>query len=457
MNDPNGPIYYQGRYHMFFQYNPNASVWGDMHWAHATSPEMIHWQHEPVALAPTPDGWDRDGVFSGGIVLDGQTPTAIYTGVLPPETPADATLKDGQHTWREVQCLAISHDPGLGKWQKLPDPVIARPPAGLAVTGFRDPCVWREGAEWRMALGSGFAGKGGAILLYTSPDLRRWTYLNPLIEGHGSGQAATNAVDNGEMWECPDFFPLGDRHVLLISTMGKVLWKSGHYDGKHFAPDREGVVDFGAYYAERSMLDRHGRRILWGWIPERRPEAEHRQAGWAGVMALPRLASLNPDGVLEMIPVAVEMLHGTPTSIRERDPEAKRKIDRIRIHDLCAELQLQCGVDQSFKFELQFEDSTPYATIAYDHAAAELHVNNTNAPVATTRGENLRLRCFVDGSVLEVFANRTTVVTERIYQAPEGPLRIKATIPTLKLLEVWPIHPISRNRLTTWTPARRTV
>src|SRR5690348_17424142 len=75
MNDPNGPIFYRGRYHMFFQYNPNGASWGFMHWAHATSPDMVRWKHEPVAIAPTPDGYDRDGVFSGSAVLDGETPT----------------------------------------------------------------------------------------------------------------------------------------------------------------------------------------------------------------------------------------------------------------------------------------------------------------------------------------------------------------------------------------------
>src|ERR1700685_2094789 len=81
MNDPNGPIFFDGRYHMFHQYNPQAAVWGNMNWAHATSPDMIHWQHEPIALSPTPGGPDRDGVFSGSAVLDNGKPTMIYTGV----------------------------------------------------------------------------------------------------------------------------------------------------------------------------------------------------------------------------------------------------------------------------------------------------------------------------------------------------------------------------------------
>src|SRR5215471_10017504 len=94
MNDPNGPIFYRGRYHMFHQYNPKAATWGNMTWAHATSPDMLHWQHEPIALSPSPDGPDRDGVFSGSAVLDNGKPTVIYTAVAPPPSDADATLRD---------------------------------------------------------------------------------------------------------------------------------------------------------------------------------------------------------------------------------------------------------------------------------------------------------------------------------------------------------------------------
>ena len=452
MNDPNGPIFYKGRYHMFFQYNPNASVWGDMHWAHSSSPDMIHWKHEPIAIAPSPHGWDRDGVFSGCIVLDGATPTAIYTGVGPTDTPADATLKDGQHTSREVQCLAHSHDADLRTWQKVPDPIIARPPAGLVVTGFRDPCVWREGNEWRMALGSGFAGQGGAILLYRSPDLRQWTYLNPLIEGRSTGQTGTNPVDTGEMWECPDFFPLGDRHVLLISTMGKVFWKSGHYDGRRFIAEKEGVVDYGAYYAERSMLDRDGKRVLWGWIPERRPEAEHRAAGWAGAMSLPRVLSLSADGVLEMVPATdVEKLRGTRVRVRGSEADAKQKLEAMRVHDLSAELRVECASDRPFTLELKFDAGTRFAEVIYDPAAtgSELRVNGTHATVTTPKNEALRLRLFVDASVLEIFANRTTTITERIYIAPQGTLRCSMSdMSSFRSLDLWPIQPISKDRLT---------
>ena len=284
MNDPNGPIYYRGRYHMFHQYNPQAAVWGNMNWAHATSEDMIHWKHEGIALSPTPGSPDRDGVFSGSAVLDEGKPTVIYTAVAPPAMPDEATLRDGAHTWRETQCLAVAQDDELRNWKKLPEPVIAAPPAGLAVTGFRDPCLWREGKLWMLILGSGVAQRGGSILLYSAPDLRHWSYLHPLIDGTTSDIKSVNPVDSGDMWECPDFFPLGNKHVLLISTVGKVRWKVGTYANQRFTPEKEGVVDWGSYYAAKTMLDAKGNRILWGWIPETRPDAELIAAGWAGTM-----------------------------------------------------------------------------------------------------------------------------------------------------------------------------
>ncbi len=96
------------------------------------------------------------------------------------------------------------------------------------------------------------------------------------------------------MRECPDFFPLGKEHVLLYSTAGRVIWESGVLDPKElvFHSERRGILDYGAYYAQKTQLDAQGQRILWGWIPETRPEAEFSAAGWAGCMALPRVLSL---------------------------------------------------------------------------------------------------------------------------------------------------------------------
>jgi beta-fructofuranosidase len=452
MNDPNGPIFYQGRYHMFFQYNPNGAYWGDMHWAHATSPDMIRWVHERVAIAPTPDGYDRNGAFSGSVVLDGTTPTAIYTGVLPPSLPAEITLDDGNHKWREVQCLATSTDPHLRTWQKLPYPIIVRPPEGLSVTGFRDPGVWREGDDWLLTLGAGIKGTGGLVLLYKSTDLRTWEYLHPLVAGAGTGQPASNPCDNGEMWECPDFFPLGDRHVLIYSTIGKVRWKTGTYKDRRFTAEKEGIVDGGSYYAAKSMLDASNTRILWGWIPETRPEAEYKAAGWAGLMSLPRVLSIGSDGGLEMkvAPVA-QTLRGKNTQVRPGLASQKQKaLQALRIHNLAAEIEAEFMPGQGFQLKLISERKQLFAEIAYDptQRGKELRINAVTSALDTN--DSISLHLFLDGSSLEVFANRKAAVTARIYAVPSGPLRVEvANLDGLRQLQAWGITPISHDRLAT--------
>lgn len=341
-------------------------------------------------------------------------------------------------------------------WQKARDPILSSPPDALNVTGFRDPCLWREGDEWRMVLGSGVAGKGGAILLYRSTDLRHWTYLHPLIEGSPSTSKSVNPVDTGEMWECPDFFSLGDRHALLISTMGRVFWKVGQYKDQRFLPEKEGTVDFGAYYAARTMLDRDGNRILWGWIPETRPEKEHKAAGWAGVMSLPRVLTLAPDGTLRMAPSpAVETFRGELVQVRgplDSAPAAK-SLAAMRIRNLAAELEVTFVPDANhpFSLELRSEADEPFATLAYrpEGTGGDLSINKTHAVLAAPAGQPLRLRLFVDGSVLELFANDTAAITERVYTAPQTPLKI-APRPRSAVTEiaVWPMKPISSDRLT---------
>ena len=438
---------------MFHQYNPDGAVWGNMHWAHAVSPDLVHWSHEPIAIAPTPNGDDRDGVFSGSAVLENGVPTVIYTGVEPPSSDAPATLRDGKHVWREVQCLAVSRDAMLRRWEKLPQPVIAAPPPGMAVTGFRDPALWREGDTWWLILGSGTREKGGTILLYRSTDLRKWTYVHAMIEAGPSGKNTTNPVDDGDMWECPDFFPLGAKYVLLISTMGKVRWKVGSYRNLQFTPEKEGVVDYGAYYAAKSMLDREGSRILWGWIPETRPEAEHAAAGWAGAMSLPRVLSLTENGELAMrVSPAVQQLRRDHAGFTGNltQPAKQRAITDIRVANLAAELSAEFRPSPAKPAVLRLiaDNGDTFAAISVDDSKRELNVNGILAPLSETTG-SIRFHAFLDGSVLEVFVNGTSAITARVYRAPAGPLRLRVEgEPDVSSLDVWNIEPISKNRLT---------
>jgi beta-fructofuranosidase len=438
MNDPNGPIFWQGKYHMFFQYNPNGAFWGDMHWAHAVSEDMVRWKHLPVAVAPTPGGPDKDGVFSGCTIIDNGIPTIVYTGVNP-----------------ETQCIATSSG-DLTEWTKFSgNPVIAGPPAGLEVTGFRDPAVWKEGDTWLMALGAGFRGKGGAILLYESKDLRHWTYLHPLVSGHmKEGSSSKDPVDSGEMWECPDFFPLGAKHLLVISTERVEKYLLGTYKDRRFQPETMGAIDLGSYYAARTMTNTGDRRILWGWITEGRSVDAQRASGWSGAMALPRELTLYGSQV-QMRPAAeVEKLRG-----KHLGAEATGD---------CLELQAEIDAGDAVQAGLKLRaapDGTEQTLLYYDREQRKICVDRSrastgasadrgmqSAPFLLGRGESLRFRVFLDGSVIEIFANDRFCLTARVY--PAGPrstgLGLYATGGTAKMLsfDAWQMRPISPDRLT---------
>ena len=441
MNDPNGPIYWNGQYHVFFQYNPDGAFWGDMHWAHAMSPDMVYWKHLPIALAPSRGGPDQDGCFSGSAVVDHKIATILYTGVAA-SPPDKATLRDGQHDFRETQCLATSTDPELRSWQKVSQPVIESPPAGLHVTGFRDPCLWNEGDTWYVAIGSGLAKQGGAILLYRSADLRRWEYVHPLYSGEWTGRVDPNPVDSGEMWECPDFFALAGRHVLLYSTERKVYWMVGECDLKElkFHPQKRGLLDSGDYYAPKSMLDHDGSRILWGWIPETRARSEYKAAGWAGVMALPRVLTVDDSGELEM--QVVPALNGLRGKV-QTDTNA------LYFPNFSAELAATFLPSKPFAVALG-PDVRPYVRIGYEPAKAALTINDRRVPLATARADKMKLNVFMDGSVIEVFVANRQAHTLRVYAldsaSPNTPVRVSGTLNDVRL---WPMAPISNDRLTT--------
>ena len=470
MNDPCAPRFFAGQYHMFFQYNPGAAVWGDMHWAHATSPDMVHWRHRAVALAPTAGGADAAGCFTGSVFPGAEKPTIVYTGVT--KVPAsEETIPHGK--LREVQCMATAETSALDRWTKLPEPVLAAPPEGVAVTGFRDPCPWREGDVWYMGVGSGFKGKGGAVLLYRSDDGETWEYLHPLAQGKWNGQAHPDPVDSGEMWECPDFFTLADRQVLLYSTERKVYWQTGRLDPAtlQFRVRQKGMLDLGAFYAPKSMLDARGRRILWGWIPETRPVAEYAAAGWAGMMSLPRLLTIAADGRLQMEPIA-EL--GQLTRVAATEPGAtsaavatgaagatsaagatdqgswtmphRQGRVRVELRPGTGTMSLRVGAAGGE------EKAEPLLELAYDAAsdAHALRLGEKRLMLHTGRSGLSSVDLWMDGSVVEIFVDRASVTTERLYGQPNEALTVTWTGATgvVSKVETAEVRPISRDRLT---------
>jgi len=433
MNDPCAPVYFNERYHLFFQYNPGASVWGDMHWAHAVSKDMVHWTHRPVAMAPTPGGPDSYGVFTGTMVMNHNVPTVLYTCVSP-SSAAEATLWGSNPPEREAQCVATPGSAGdtgadgaLDVWNKLPAPVIARPPAGMKVTGFRDPVPWKEDdGMYYMLLASGEKGKGGNVLLYRSNDLRAWQFMHVFAQGKPTGQQTSDTVDSGEMWECPDFFPLGGKHVLIHSTGTlegrKTMWQSGTLDKRtmRWTPEHEGLLNHGPYYAPKTQLDAEGNRILWGWIPETRPEAEFAKAGWAGCMSLPRVLTL-VEGELRFAPASpVGSLRGA----------AVANVAGLQGAGLFQnEMVLRVTNSDGGPAHASIKDGVANAVLLVENGSGAdgLKWNGKAVALLKPLARDVELRCFADHSVVEVFVGDALVLTHRVY-GKESPARL--TLPS---------------------------
>ncbi len=294
LNDPNGFSYYQGQYHMFYQYHPYNSYWGPMHWGHAVSSDLLHWTYLPAALAPD-DVHDRDGCFSGSAIeLPDGRQLLMYTGVL--KMPHE----NGGVTELQTQCLAIGDGLDYEKYPQNPVLDAKDLPEGSSRQDFRDPKIWRKAdGSYRCIVGSRPADGSGQILLFASQDALHWEFEKILI---------SNRDRFGKMWECPDFFELDGRWVLLTSPQDMLpkgfeyhngngtLCLIGDFDEETdtFTEKQDQAIDYGIdFYAPQTVLAPDGRRIMIGWMQNwdtcslRMPEQP-----WYGQMSIPRELSI---------------------------------------------------------------------------------------------------------------------------------------------------------------------
>jgi beta-fructofuranosidase len=274
VNDPLGLTFHrhqhEGRYHLFFQYVPARTTWDvGCHWGHVTSPDLVHWTAEPVALSP---GDGEDGIWSGCLVLDGDTPTIFYTAV-------DA---DDREIGRVRRAVAL--DEGWRTWAK--QDVVVRLPEGETAVAFRDPFVYRSVDDdgWRMLLGGGLADGRPAVWIFTSPDLHAWEYAGRL---DGTG-------DTGSVWECPMLLRLDGRSVLVVADgeLGQGSHASYAWvdeEGDRLVPGAWRRLSYGAYYAASPFVDAEGRVGLVHWIRDVAGD------GWAGAHSIPHLLAREGD------------------------------------------------------------------------------------------------------------------------------------------------------------------
>ena len=450
LNDPNGVSQWNGTYHLFYQYNPEGAFHHRILWGHATSTDLVTWTDQPVALEPTdgPDSPDADGCWSGVLVNDGGTPTLVYSG------------RNGE---RELPCVAVG-SPDLLTWTKAPEnPVIAAPPAGVDVTAYRDHCVWREGSRWRQLVGSGIRGRGGTAFLYESADLRTWDYIGPLYIGDASAGDPAATDWEGTMWECVDLFRagsgvLGDSggpadDVLVFSawddgdTRHPLYW-TGRYAGDSYTPRQLRRLDYGGryFYAPQSFADDAGRRVMFGWLQEGRTDEAMVAAGWAGVMSLPRVATLHADGELAFSPVPeIESLRRDHVRFGPREVAGSSVLAGVSGNQLDLELDVELEPGSVFRLGILGAGISPAETgqspaeetvievgraagssgeswLRLDRSGSSLDqsvdAEERSGPVDLVGGK-LHLRVLVDRSALEIFANGKPL-TARVYPTLGG-------------------------------------
>lgn len=350
INDPNGPMYYKGIYHLFYQYNPKGAVWGNIVWAHSVSKDLINWEALEPAIYPSKP-FDIKGCWSGSAtVLPGNKPVIFYTGIDP--------------QGKQIQNYAIpsnSSDPYLRQWTKPTDNPIAVAGFKMNKTAFRDPTTaWKIDEHWRMLVG-GRRNQRGIAHLYRSRDFKKWT----------KAQHPLHSVPNTGMWECPDFYPValfGEagqntsafgpnvKHVLKVSldatrfeyyTLGEYFPSRDKYVVDMDSIDgRDGLrYDYGNFYASKSFFDPvKDRRILWGWANESDTPQDDVSKGWAGIQTIPRKVWLDPNRK-QLLQWPVEEIE-TLRSQNVRLSEKKLKLgDRIEVEEITA---AQADVDVTF-------------------------------------------------------------------------------------------------------------
>ncbi|MCY3780384.1 MAG: glycoside hydrolase family 32 protein [Chloroflexi bacterium] len=443
MNDPNGVIQWGGKYHLFYQYHPESPRFGLAYWGHAVSEDAIHWVDLPVALSPTPGGPDATGCWSGCVADNDGLPTAVYTGVGP------------KGYGQQSQCIATSQD-DLLSWEKYSgNPILSEIPAiANQSTDLRDPMIWREGDTWYMLLASRIKPVGGSVFLYRSADLIRWEFLHPLLTG--------SYAKDGCVWECPSFFPLGDKWVLIVAGKGRkipftVFYFIGDYVDQEFRPETSGILDHAYFYAPFTMEDAQGRRLLWGWLREGRSEEAHVAAGWAGCHSIPRELSLR-NGQLHMVPVPeLEQLRDSPTVINDIRLTGGDHMLEIGGAYLDIEVEFDaegtvglavaCASDGGEETRVSYNPDNQLLSVNRERSGLdqENETFSNEAPHELAPGESLQLRILLDGSVLEIIANGRTSICSRIYpsRADSQGLRLFGrgqvrTLSVWQMRSIWP-------------------
>ncbi len=417
MNDPNGFSEYGGRFHQFYQYHPYSRKWGPMHWGHAVSEDLVTWEYLPAALAPDTSP-DRDGCWSGSaLTADDGRHILMYTGlhVLSKDTGAAV----------QKQCVAFGDGTEYTKYEGNPVLDEKDLPEGFSIRDFRDPKMFREkDGTYGCVLASCTKERDARILYYTSEDGITWKFAGILAENNGRF---------GTFWECPDFFELDGKAVLLCSPMHMLktdryssgngnLCLIGSFDREtcRFKDEYDQPVDFGLeFYASQTMMSSDGRRIMAAWMQNWDTVInDFTKLPWYGQMILPRELSVK-NGKLYQQPVREIEKYRTDRTVHENVViNGSRTLEGVSGRTADLQVTIRPAEENSFRtFEIRLAENEEFFTsLKYDRETSELtfdrSFSGTRKGIQHTRsfkvrehdGE-LKLRILLDRWSVECFVN----------------------------------------------------
>lgn len=425
LNDPNGFSIYQNQIHLFYQYHPYSDSWGPMHWGHCISEDFVKWEEREPALAPD-ESYDAAGCFSGSAIETEEGHALVYTGVVEREKE-DGTKEVIQH-----QCLAIGD--GV-RYEKIKENPIISPdvlPAGFSREDFRDPKIWKEGERYYLVAGNRNENQNGQVVLFESSDLRSWKYDSVIADNRGK---------YGKMWECPDFFALGGRQVLIVSPMhmqadggefhngNQSVAMIGSYDRECQQLREEQVVslDYGLdFYAPQTLLTEDGRRIMIAWMQSWDMNIKPEEQKWNGMMTIPRELELK-DGVLYQKPVRELEKYRTESVICEEEICGTRMIPGIRGRVLDMSVEVFSG--EYDNFTICFAKNDTYETsFRYVRTEQKIVFDRTYSGVTKDvvcqrqmkikNSEKVKFRLLLDKFSAELFVNDGAQVFSATFYTP---------------------------------------
>ena len=406
MNDPNGTIFINGEYHLFYQLNPYAAHWGELHWGHAKSRDLVHWEHLPIALTPAYASGEQH-CFSGCCVNDNGTPTIFYTSIG--DLLGLANVYRGAQQWKAIG------DSTLTYWRRVDNnPFLNQSMHLRKIYDWRDPYIWREEHEWRMVLaGKHFGDRGGSVYLYSSPDLQTWSFHGTIFKHKSKGV------------ECPNVLKFGDHYVLIISPYSQVQYAAGKIEANQFISDRWLTLDHGRdFYATNTFIDNDEGYKLVGWLKV------PGNGAWHGCLILPRHVTLTAAGELRVVPIT--------------------NLESLRVKPLLFENSTLVGNSLEIKVNYQqmesastvglmlMDDEHEYP-LTMERVSGELHVLNEKRKLEQFNpAEPLHLHIFIDHSVVEVFVNERESLTTwlRPVLAKNGAWTLRLLSPASKI-EAW--------------------